>query len=163
MAKTVTTGFTEHSITAVVFYGLFIFVTWAFGIKIVGWEYLIIFGLLYLAALFPDTDINSKGQDIFYTFFVAVDLYLIFTGKWKEAAILGLVAMFPVVSHHRGWTHSLLAAIILPLPLVFPEFLHVPTILTGWLMYSAVVTGYLSHILLDRSQNSCLRFAFFWV
>ena len=163
MPNKVTTGFAEHSFTAIVFYGMFIFVTWAFGIKIVGWEYLIILGLVWLAALFPDTDTNSKGQDIFYTFFVAVDLYLIFNQSWKEAAILGLIAMFPVVSHHRGWTHSFLAAFILPLPLIFPEFLNVPTILTGWIMYSAVVIGYLSHILLDKSQNSCLRFLFFWV
>lgn len=69
MAKDVTTGFAEHSVTAIVFYGLFIFVTWTFGIKIVGWEYLIILALIWLAALFPDTDTNSKGQDIFYTFF----------------------------------------------------------------------------------------------
>lgn len=163
MSKDVTTGFAEHSITAIVLYCLFILMVRLIGIDISGWQYLIIFGLLYLAALFPDTDTNSVGQDIFYTFFVIVDLYLIFTQKWKEAAILGLIAMFPVVSHHRGWTHSFLAAIILPLPLLFPEFLQVPTILTGWLMFLAVVVGYLSHLLLDKSQNSCLRFLFFWV
>ena|SRR3990167_8127890 len=158
----ISTGYVEHTIFAVLVYGLFVAAINWFGVDLSNLEYLVTFGLMIIAALFPDTDTNSKGQDIFYTFFVLLDLYLIITKQWQEAAILGFIAMWPVVSKHRGWTHSVLAAFILPLPLLFPEFLKVPIVLTGSVAYSATVVGYLSHIFLDRTQNGVLRALFFW-
>lgn len=158
----ISTGFAEHTIFAIIVYGLFLVILNWFDVKLTDLQYVVTFGLMIIAALFPDTDTNSKGQDIFYTFFVLLDLYLIIAKRWQEAAILGFIAMWPVVSKHRGWTHSVLAAFILPLPLLFPEFMNVPTVLTGSIAYAATVSGYLSHIFLDRTQNGILRVIFFW-
>ncbi len=110
----------------------------------------ILLGITLLFALFPDIDIKSKGQRIFYIIFFCVDLLLIVSGHWREAAFLGLFAMLPLIVEHRGWTHSFWAALIVPLP-----FLLVPIWFakTGWKAglpyYLAAVTGYLSHRFMD--------------
>lgn len=71
-----------------------------------------------LFALFPDVDTNSKGQNIFFGLALAVDILLIWSGNIQAAAYLGLIAMLPVVGKHRGWTHSKLAMLLVPLPIL---------------------------------------------
>lgn len=103
-----------------------------------------------LFALFPDIDTNSKGQNIFFGLALAVDILLIWNGYIQAAAYLGLIAMLPVVGKHRGWTHSKLAMILLPLPIVLVPFLHNDNILPiSLIYYGAAVAGYFSHLLLD--------------
>lgn len=110
----------------------------------------ILLGVTLLFALFPDIDIKSKGQRIFYLIFFCVDLVLIVTNHWREAAFLGLFAMLPLLTEHRGWTHSFWASLIIPLP-----FLLVPIWFakSGWKAglpyYLAAVAGYLSHRFMD--------------
>jgi membrane-bound metal-dependent hydrolase YbcI (DUF457 family) len=106
--------------------------------------------LSVLFALFPDIDTNSKGQNIFFGLALAADIALIWSGNIQAAAYLGLVAMLPVVGKHRGWTHSKLAMILIPLPIILVPYLHSDTILPISLMYyGAAVAGYFSHLLLD--------------
>ena len=62
-------------------------------------------GISLLGALFPDTDTDSKGQNLFYSILVVIDLYLLATKDYKTAAILGFCALLPALGHHRGWTH----------------------------------------------------------
>ncbi|KER10979.1 MAG: hypothetical protein HY22_01015 [[Candidatus Thermochlorobacteriaceae] bacterium GBChlB] len=110
----------------------------------------ILFGITLLFALFPDIDTKSKGQKIFYLIFIAVDLALIFTNHLREAAFLGLFAMLPLISTHRGWTHSFWAAFVIPLPfLLIPMWLAESKTLVGLPYYLAAVTGYLSHRFMD--------------
>jgi membrane-bound metal-dependent hydrolase YbcI (DUF457 family) len=58
--------------------------------------------------------------------------------------------MTPIIGKHRGWTHSKLAALLAPLPI-----LVIPYIATNQLgdsailLYAASVAGYYSHLLLD--------------
>jgi chromate transport protein ChrA len=78
-------------------------------------------GLVVLALLFglwPDVDTNSKGQRVFYSIFLVTDLFLIATEQFRAAAYLGLVALLPVLSHHRGWTHTWWAMLLIPSPLL---------------------------------------------
>ncbi|MFN3394485.1 MAG: metal-dependent hydrolase, partial [Candidatus Thermochlorobacter sp.] len=44
----------------------------------------ILLSITLLFALFPDIDIKSKGQRIFYLIFFCVDLVLIVTNHWRE-------------------------------------------------------------------------------
>lgn len=113
-----------------------------------------------LAALWPDVDITSHGRKLFYRLFLVLDVYLIASGAWQAAAFLGLVAILPGLGKHRGWTHRLWAALLVPLPIVIvPLFLR-----TGWKLtsapdltslgqgapyYLAAVTGYMSHLAAD--------------
>jgi membrane-bound metal-dependent hydrolase YbcI (DUF457 family) len=109
-----------------------------------------IFVLSMLFALFPDIDTNSKGQDIFIGLAFITDVALIASGNIQAAAYLGLIAMLPIVSHHRGWTHSKLAMVLVPTPLLIVPYLHNHSVLPiSIIYYGAAVAGYFSHLLLD--------------
>ena len=105
-------------------------------------------GMLF--SLFPDVDTNSKGQGIFYWAIFLLDILLIYAGALQAAAYLGLIAMLPVLSHHRGWTHSKWAMFVIPLPLVIIPYLYSEKVLAfSLVLYGAAVVGYFSHLLLD--------------
>lgn len=115
------------------------------------WQVLAAFFVLsVLFALFPDTDTNSKGQDIFIGFAFIIDILLIFGGNFHAAAYLGVIALLPIVSHHRGWTHSKWAMFIVPLPiLLLPSLYSERLVPVSSVFYLAAVAGYFSHLLLD--------------
>jgi membrane-bound metal-dependent hydrolase YbcI (DUF457 family) len=106
--------------------------------------------LSVLFALFPDIDTNSKGQNIFYGIALGFDVMLIASGNIQAAAYLGLIAMLPIVGKHRGWTHSKLAMLLVPLPIVLVPYLYSEKVLSiSLIYYGAAVVGYFSHLLLD--------------
>ena len=109
--------------------------------------------LLTLAVLFglwPDVDTDSHGRRIFYTLFFVADLFLIVTEQFEQAAYLGLFAILPALDHHRGWTHTWWAMLLIPSPLLVLPYLHVPDRpLVGLPFYGAAVIGYLSHLVMD--------------
>ena len=73
------------------------------------------FAVAVLFGLWPDVDIKSKSQKIFYTVLFALNVGLIvFFQKYLESALLGLFAMLPIMSKHRGWTHAKITMILLP-------------------------------------------------
>ena len=112
---------------------------------------LALFVLALLFGLWPDVDTNSKGQQVFYSIFFVTDLFLIVTERFKAAAYLGLVALLPVLSRHRGWTHTWWAMLLIPSPLLILPYLHMPERpLIGLPFYGAAVVGYLSHLVVDR-------------
>ena len=79
-------------------------------LKIVG-----CFAIAVLFGLWPDVDIKSKSQKIFYSVLFASNVVLIvFLQKYLESALLGLFAMLPIMSKHRGWTHAKITMILLP-------------------------------------------------
>lgn len=110
-------------------------------------------GLFVIAVLFglwPDIDTNSKGQNIFYGLGFIVDVLLIATGRIEAAAYFGLLAMTPIIGHHRGWTHSRIAMVLVPLPIALVPYINKSSILpTALIIYGAAVSGYFSHLLFD--------------
>jgi membrane-bound metal-dependent hydrolase YbcI (DUF457 family) len=104
-----------------------------------------------LGTLFPDTDTDSKGQNLFYLCLVILDLSLMVMKLFQWAAIVGFCAMLPALGHHRGWTHTWWAMILVPLPIIIlPAFFYGFSIETLLPFYIAAVVGYFSHLLLDR-------------
>jgi len=107
--------------------------------------------LCLLGALLPDIDTDSKGQNLFYGGLVILDAWLLYTQRYKWAAVLGFCALLPALGHHRGWTHTWWAMLLVPLPvLVLPTALGMmpwPELVP---YYGAVVLGYFSHLVLDR-------------
>lgn len=104
-----------------------------------------------LGALFPDTDTDSLGRNLFYLCLVILDLALMALELFKWAAIVGFCAMLPAIGHHRGWTHTWPAMILVPLPiLILPAFFYGFSISSLLPFYLAAVAGYFSHLLLDR-------------
>lgn len=107
-----------------------------------------VIGMLF--ALFPDIDTNSKAQDIFFWIVFPLDALLIWQGHIQAAAYLGLIAMLPIVTHHRGWTHSKWAMLVVPLPIVVVPWLYSEKVFAiSLIYYGAAVVGYFSHLLLD--------------
>lgn len=116
-----------------------------------GWEAIAaVFVLSVLFGLFPDVDTNSKAQDIFLGTAFIVDVILVATGRIQAAAYLGLIAMLPIITHHRGWTHKKWAMFVVPLPILLVPYLYNQAILPASIVYyGAAVAGYFSHLLLD--------------
>lgn len=154
-------GYKTHTIgatiLALVFYGFIILVAQFIDIPIITMamdtpskrSFLLIIAVLF--ALWPDVDTNSVGQNIFYSVFLVVDVTLILFKFYIVSAYFGLLALLPVLAKHRGWTHSKLACFILPLPILFiPVIIHKELVYTGFPYYLAAITGYTSHLIIDR-------------
>lgn len=103
-----------------------------------------------LFSLWPDVDTNSVGQDIFYSLFFIIDGVLIFLKFFEIAAYFGLFTLIPVLGKHRGWTHTKIAVVLIPLPIVvIPCFMLNEIVFVGVPYYLAAVFGYMSHLLMD--------------
>lgn len=108
----------------------------------------LVMGVLF--GLFPDVDTNSKAQDLFFGIIFPLDIILLWQGYIQAAAYLGLIAMLPIVGHHRGWTHKRWAMFVVPLPILIVPYLYNDQILPASIVYyGAAVAGYFSHLLLD--------------
>ncbi|MFH1006162.1 MAG: metal-dependent hydrolase [Candidatus Latescibacterota bacterium] len=116
-----------------------------------GWKVLALFGVALLMALWPDVDMDSKGQRLFYRIFLAADALLIVGKHFQFAAILGLLAMIPIAGRHRGWTHTIWAAVLVALPFfVLPMYFCGQPTMVGVPYFLAALVGYGSHLILDR-------------
>jgi membrane-bound metal-dependent hydrolase YbcI (DUF457 family) len=124
-------------------------------------NYEMLVGLMVICVLFalwPDIDTNSKGQDIFFAIAFIADILLIYNGRIEAAAYLGLIAMTPILSKHRGWTHTKWAMLLVPAPLIIVPYLYRPSVLQpALLLYGAAVVGYFSHLLLDGLITKLFR------
>lgn len=114
-------------------------------------ETILILGIVILFALFPDVDTNSKGQYLFCGIILIVDIFFLIKEAYKLSAIIGFLALLPIVGRHRGWTHTLWAMAVIPLPLiVLPCFVLGLDFSSTLPYYFAAVTGYFSHLIIDR-------------
>jgi len=117
-----------------------------------------------LFALFPDLDTSSIPQRWFYRCVFVLLVILSIQGKYQLAALFAIVALMPILSTHRGWTHSPLAACLSPFVFAFfYEYLltkpaHVYAVsldkifshVSNHIWYViACMLGWLSHLLLD--------------
>lgn len=111
---------------------------------------LVVIWLAVVFALFPDIDIKSKGQLLFYRLFFLLDLVLLLAGRYMEAALLGFLTLLPILSKHRGWTHTVWAMLLVPLPILAGPmyFTKAPTT-EGLPFYLGAVAGYMSHLMAD--------------
>jgi len=116
-----------------------------------GGRVVVLFGITLLTALWPDVDIRSKGQRLFYSLFLLIDVALIAMKLYYQSAMLGLLAMIPIVGKHRGWTHTIWAAVLIPSPLlILPMYFRGAYTLAGLPYFLSAFAGYLSHLVLDR-------------
>lgn len=133
------------------------------------WQIALCFLTAMLAGLWPDVDIKSKSQQVFYRIFIILNIILIYFGLYQGkreyvniSAILGLFAMMPLIGKHRGWTHSRITMLLLPgIFLLAPMYnlsldnLKINSLkpdytrLAGLPFYMAAVLGYASHLYLD--------------
>ncbi|MDE0298085.1 MAG: metal-dependent hydrolase [Candidatus Poribacteria bacterium] len=122
------------------------------------------FVIAVLSGLWPDVDIKSRGQQIFYRIFLIFSAILILRKQYLQSAILGIFAMLPLLGKHRGWTHSRLTMLLLPavflvLPFYFENAAvnldslnsveNMNLIRSGLPFYTASLIGYATHLHLD--------------
>jgi membrane-bound metal-dependent hydrolase YbcI (DUF457 family) len=153
----------------------------AAGARWAGWagngeQMLVVFGLCTVFSLVPDLDTASIIQRWVYRALLGLLVYLIATGRVREAAFLGTAATLPLVHKHRGWMHSLWAALLVPLIVLFlwdlywrvldPGPASIRETLTSFadnvtarhgLHYLAMTLGYILHLTVDFAIPSGLR------
>lgn len=111
---------------------------------------IIAFSCCILGALFPDIDTKSIGQRIFYSFMAIPVTYSIFSHQWHMLASLSIISLFPILSNHRGITHTLWFVTLAPLSIMlglsqsYPQFVRILQIACFYF-----IAGALSHLLLD--------------
>lgn len=109
------------------------------------------FLLTIVGSLFPDVDIKSKGQGIFYRVILLCLVLLYFQQNWELFAATSFVAMLPLLVRHRGLFHNIWFVIAVPFGLAyflmqsFPQ--HATLLMIDALFFAA---GAVSHIMLDR-------------
>lgn len=112
------------------------------------------FAVAVLFGLWPDVDIKSKSQKIFYRVLFALNTALLVFGMYIESALLGLFAMLPIISKHRGWTHSKVTMFLMPcLFLVIPIYLTYPEWSAGWEEPLELIGLLLNTAIPDACQN----------
>ena len=63
-------------------------------------------GATLLGALFPDIDIKSKGQKLFYISIIPLFVLFCIRDSWIACFVLSLIAFIPLVVKHRGIFHN---------------------------------------------------------
>jgi len=141
-----------HILGGLVFLWLFLTILANFFFVPSAMEIIIFTAIAVMFSLWPDVDIKSIGQKVFYTIFFVTDAILVFYFQdYKTAAFFGLLIILPILAKHRGWTHSRLTAVLLPTPLLLvPMYVFEGSLAQGIPYYFAAVTGYFSHLFFDK-------------
>ncbi len=145
-------GYRGHLLGGVIFWGAaFFLVIWASLYQPSLEDAFVLLCITLMASLFPDVDTDSKGQNLFYSCFVILDISLMVQKQYKWAAILGFFGLLPALGHHRGWTHTWWAMLVVPMPIIILPILFYEQSLEKLVpYYLAAVLGYFSHLALDR-------------
>lgn len=143
------------------------------GLPAPPWVLAQIFAVTVFFSLFPDLDISSIPQRWFFRGIFVLLLVLGYYEYYEEATLLALVAITPLLDHHRSWTHHVLSALLFPVVLAcLYEYLltknqffqqwsferivfHLQTHL--WLVI-ACIAGWYTHLFLDYLQSQKLSF-----
>lgn len=65
-------------------------------------------------SLFPDIDVKSKGQKLFYTIALFLSVLLLVFEHFQALIILGFLCLVPILVRHRGIFHRLWFVILVP-------------------------------------------------
>ncbi len=112
-----------------------------------------------LGSLFPDIDVKSKGQKVFYSLLLLFLLYCLYMQKWIIFTSLSLLGIVPMLVRHRGLFHQIWFLLFLTLVMMV-------CMSSLQKSYSAILlanccfffAGCLSHVVLDRVYSKVKRF-----
>lgn len=108
-----------------------------------------------LGALFPDIDTKSKIQLWIYRLFFVFYLILLVNNPSPQILIfVGILAIIPLIVHHRGLFHKPLFLIGMPLAIVALIYSLKPPLAPQALLNAIFfIVGTLSHLMLDRAKR----------
>lgn len=109
-----------------------------------------LFLITCFGSLFPDIDIKSRGQRLFYTLLCAVLFFLLFKKYYIVSSFLGLISLYPLIVPHRGPLHNpyLLVGITGVATAVIAYGLKISSKFLLWHSLFFLV-GVMSHLVLD--------------
>lgn len=121
---------------------------------------LLVFPVTLFFSLFPDLDTASIPQRWSYRVIVLSLLVLAYYGRCQEAVALAILAMLPLLDHHRGWTHQIWAPLFFPVVVIavynFVVLHTVPTVVQWdqqlyqhWKLIVGLILGWYTHLVLD--------------
>jgi hypothetical protein len=111
------------------------------------------FLLTIVGALFPDVDIKSKGQGIFYRVILLCLILLYFKKDWHLFAATSFLAMIPLLVGHRGIFHKVWFVVAVPFALAYATIQSFPACKTMLFLDALFfAAGAVSHIILDRMK-----------
>jgi len=109
-------------------------------------------------SLFPDVDIKSKGQKLFYRTMFGITLLLILKQRFELLILVMVLSFIPLLVRHRGIFHNfwfimmLVGTVTCTLTIYYPAHAHIIT--TDALFF---ITGIISHLWLDLGLKRMLR------
>lgn len=110
-------------------------------------------------ALFPDIDIKSKGQKLFYWLLLGIIGYLIFHGYAECIPFIAILAIVPLLSRHRGLFHKLWFVILLPSAVAFLMMAYWAPSCSSLIFFDCLffIMGAISHLVLDLGIRRTLK------
>lgn len=109
-------------------------------------------------ALFPDVDIKSKGQKLFYWIALLLALVLLLRNHTQALIILAFICIVPILVRHRGIFHRMWFVIFVPLLGAIFLCSYMPGC-SRIIMFDTIffIVGALSHLWLDLGLRRMLR------
>ncbi|HSW75457.1 MAG TPA: metal-dependent hydrolase [Candidatus Saccharimonadales bacterium] len=121
----------------------------------------IVQGLLFclLGALFPDIDVKSKGQKVFYTLLLFFLLYLVAVKKYCLFVCVSFLGLIPILVRHRGLFHHIWFLLVMALVATLGVKMMCGSyeqmmIHNCWFFFA----GSVSHVVLDRVCSRLKRY-----
>ncbi len=118
----------------------------------------------WFMAVFPDVDIDSKPRKYFYRAVFVGFVFLFILQAHRLLAILGLIAIMPLLHKHRGWTHWRITPWVFAIifAIIWEYFRAKNAWFSGfswknvikflfehWIFTASFVVGHYTHLLLD--------------
>jgi len=109
-------------------------------------------------SLFPDVDIKSKGQKLFYWILFGLFIYLYIRKKLMMLGLFSIIGILPMLVRHRGLFHKWWFIIGVPFLLAVLTSKYFPHYKNA-LFFDALffVAGAFSHLLLDLGIKRTFR------
>lgn len=122
--------------------------------------FMIIQGLLFclLGALFPDIDVKSKGQKVFYSMLLMLLLWLLYKKMYCLFAVMSLLGIIPILVRHRGIFHHiwfLFSMAVISTFIIRSQCGSFENMMlyNCWFFFAGTV----SHVFLDRFVSGCKK------
>ena len=101
-------------------------------------------------SLFPDIDIKSKGQQLFYWLMLILIAFLIAQKKMVIVGWISLASMIPLLVKHRGIFHAFWFVIVCPGAVAWAISIQLPVYtVTAFSSAYFFAAGAISHLYLD--------------
>ncbi len=115
-------------------------------------------GCSLLGSLFPDVDIKSKGQKLFYRSGFFIFLLMLMWRKITVCLVIAVVSFIPLLVNHRGLFHRLWFVLLCSFALPAYAYYFAPqyALLLFWDAFF-FAAGAISHLWLDLGFRRMLR------